>query len=752
LDEDGSLTPIPNQNMQLISIEKLKPVQDQIQQSSIPNTNQEFESLAEKYDSLIEQKDSFIDKLKEIGGIISGVTDNKGIFRADNISPGKYLIMLSGDDLPNLPSLYRIYTKHSIPKNSIVKNELVKLNLRRFYLTGNVVDLDGNPASEVKLRTLPKESATQYLDTEYRIPIREVFDKQDDLKYKWGWFTSKTLTNIDGNFKLAIFPSSFFLRTNPPKGINLAPVSKKIEDISENKHLLMPVYEANMEKAKQYAPIIWLADNERLYPMIPHPFAFDGIDNDSNGLTDLEDPGEVCMDGMKREDLVYLVEEFRGKKRLPPARVGYHIGDKQKNLYNYQYWFYYLFDEGIDGHEHDNEHAFIYVSDDREVKAVVGAGHTSATANNILVVGNDLQLDKRFPTELPKHIPILAELGKHASAPDKDLDGRFDLGVDANIFPDYAWGSRDIMTATDTLRAGAFNQEFSYPRSKKRLFVENSWGYQPYLKDYQDDNQENKVEGSGTYTLFPLDDMEKLYKKLKQVDKNNRQEKKEEIEKWLFQHRFQFWGGKPPDTIKISDAAFTKMIEWTKKTKSKRVPWLHDDYKHPNDIFKLWLFPIVALEFPRIRYEPGGKHGNVIKGFGFRFGNITRFLRRSFLEVQYDYDFTEKETNDISIVYNSIRGGNFGFYGGFGWGNMDLTSWNNTKLKSSLALSGGMFFSWDIGIGKFYHTQLVPRIGLRGEIHGSKHRPPNINPLALQLSVSTIVYSIKSKHPLTYCQ
>ena len=48
-----------------------------------------------------------------------------------------------------------------------------------------------------------------------------------------------------------------------------------------------------LNSVKQYAPIIWLATDERLYPMMPHPFAFDNKDNDGNELTDLEDPNEV---------------------------------------------------------------------------------------------------------------------------------------------------------------------------------------------------------------------------------------------------------------------------------------------------------------------------------------------------------------------------------------------------------------------------------------------------------------------------
>ena len=45
--------------------------------------------------------------------------------------------------------------------------------------------------------------------------------------------------------------------------------------------------------AALHAPAIWLAQGEPFYPMLPHPFAFDGIDNDGDGCFDLADPDEA---------------------------------------------------------------------------------------------------------------------------------------------------------------------------------------------------------------------------------------------------------------------------------------------------------------------------------------------------------------------------------------------------------------------------------------------------------------------------
>lgn len=45
--------------------------------------------------------------------------------------------------------------------------------------------------------------------------------------------------------------------------------------------------------ARSYAPALWLGQEEPFYPVLPHPFAFDGIDNDRDGKVDLADPDEI---------------------------------------------------------------------------------------------------------------------------------------------------------------------------------------------------------------------------------------------------------------------------------------------------------------------------------------------------------------------------------------------------------------------------------------------------------------------------
>jgi CBS domain-containing protein len=163
-----------------------------------------------------------------------------------------------------------------------------------------------------------------------------------------------------------------------------------------------------------------------------------------------------------RDAIVTLTEDHRLAVRIAPAC-------------RFEYWFYYLYDQGLNGHLHDSEHAFVFVqplvrrgehdlcrstatgritgvaTTPPLVRAVVGAGHEAHTANNILVASPERPRETAsavmearhnlvFPAGLPFHMPILVELGKHASAPDRSFDGRFDFGMDANVFPESGTG------------------------------------------------------------------------------------------------------------------------------------------------------------------------------------------------------------------------------------------------------------------------------------------------------------------------
>jgi hypothetical protein len=64
----------------------------------------------------------------------------------------------------------------------------------------------------------------------------------------------------------------------------------------------------NLEFAKAYAPMLWFAVDEPVYPTLPHPFAFDGVALDTgtrpcdlrlappSQKPDFEDPSELTLD------------------------------------------------------------------------------------------------------------------------------------------------------------------------------------------------------------------------------------------------------------------------------------------------------------------------------------------------------------------------------------------------------------------------------------------------------------------------
>ena len=105
----------------------------------------------------------------------------------------------------------------------------------------------------------------------------------------------------------------------------------------------------------------------------------------------------------------------------------------------------------------------------------MGAGHTGASANNILVASNRPNKELVLPRRLAKHTPMLVELGKHASAPDRSFDGRFDIGMDANVFYSEGWGSRDIAAAVGVTAIKRMVPEYSFPRDVTTLIPESDW-------------------------------------------------------------------------------------------------------------------------------------------------------------------------------------------------------------------------------------------------------------------------------------
>lgn len=137
-----------------------------------------------------------------------------------------------------------------------------------------------------------------------------------------------------------------------------------------------------------------------------------------------------------------------------------------------QYWMYYPWDGG---HLHDGEHVTTFFSPEDLVRGVVGAGHLASTPNNVLVARHDkAAAHVNFPSRIPEHLLVLSELGKHASAPDLNCNGRFDPGFDVNDLPSGAWGTRDANYGIGKSSWTPFESWTSFDRVSGTLLLERT--------------------------------------------------------------------------------------------------------------------------------------------------------------------------------------------------------------------------------------------------------------------------------------
>lgn len=131
-----------------------------------------------------------------------------------------------------------------------------------------------------------------------------------------------------------------------------------------------------------------------------------------------------------------------------------------------RYMFYYPLDVGVGDHLHDLEAVDVDLWVEEEhgctgifVRRIQGAAHGVGLYTNTLDVDvierrtNELRgvvTSPRLRETLESSIlaqPLLmyVESGKHATAPSRDGDSHFDMGVDVNVATTEAWGIRDTM-------------------------------------------------------------------------------------------------------------------------------------------------------------------------------------------------------------------------------------------------------------------------------------------------------------------
>ncbi len=716
-----------------------------------------------------------------------------------------------------------------------------------------------------------------------------------------------------------------------------------------------------LARFRKYAPIIWLASDERIYPMMPHPFAFDDIDNDEDGLKDLQDPTEILMDVGKRDDIIRLVDNLRefsfttdlslvekeplpqeivekervlpkvdvrqyarkmyglrkgeierpvlevgrlsqgirdcfelmgidlprftvvtqkagdprvqrydihahlmlgaidrsfldvlrdgridaalcdrlkavgvsdppcrgtvrtdttlcpgetiyvlesahpeiprysvryyllpteealevyadGKlvfeasknpenqtlrirhrSKLPSPRVTYHLHEtKLLAMDVYEYWLYYLYDIGTNPHLHDGEHVFVFVDAIGNVVAVVGSGHTDASANNILVSSNKLETNRVLPQTLPKHMPILVELGKHASAPDRSFDSRFDLGMDANMFYRDVWGSRDISAAVGVDQLRRASAEFSFPKDRSTLIVPRDW--KDLLERRRPDDEEMdaltptdraiaKAYGTAdadeskfgpnrdVYTLFPLAKMQHLIEVILADPTSTR----EQVRSWLMDNIHCFW----PDTVRtfeITQDGFEAMRAWAQDTESNRDLWLHRDFKKPDDVFKLWLFPRTALGFGAL-FGSRGAIGRIAISRADFLGLMPNSMAELFVDVDIETSGRAFEFRNVGLNCRLFRGSHQGWFAGGGRG-------GGAGRGQTFLNLGYVPLSWDLMSIPLVpewmgHAQVSILTAVRAEIH-KRSGTWFVDPLGLQAGLM-IGRSLQGPvHPLRY--
>lgn len=568
-----------------------------------------------------------------------------------------------------------------------------------------------------------------------------------------------------------------------------------------------PTAPAPRSPARAYAPALWLGQEEPFYPVLPHPFAFDGIDNDGDGKVDLADPDEIdafsrsefetpagraahsralrrvfgrlldvrsCVESVVNEalprpaarrcaeeqesddrikagiraelgpelpllrfrtcgslwnrtadehfrcgpDAVMIVADRRaadwlrprdvGATRLAPAPGGPHSGA----LSAIQYWMYYPWDAS---HIDDGEHVSVFfwpgmpAEGNRDVKGVVGAGHNGHTANNILIASKDETRATLSPRSLPRHMPILVELGKHASAPDFNCNGRYDMGVDSNVAPRGSWGSRDTLVSIESKDITPFRGWMSVERDGSGFLVEQSaledkdlsLEWQGACPEYTRGREVVKSVLSGeaapvstrgvavashTYRLVDGD----LLRGLMDVIRTGNGP---DIVRELSLHREALWGsdrapssielgpceGPPADRLCIGEESLAALRTWSQHPsnptlRARRDVWNHGDYERFDKDFKRHLFKQIGLGLaPRI------EDGNFTLGVLARFSGIS-VLRDSSVDlgVYFDnindnvarrYDLKRASISDVSITYNAFRTSYYGIFGGLSWKN-----------------------------------------------------------------------------------
>jgi hypothetical protein len=367
-----------------------------------------------------------------------------------------------------------------------------------------------------------------------------------------------------------------------------------------------------------YAPVFEFAREETVYPSATDiwPSAID---------SNLGCPGGA---GQEQTDCLYrrwyLPEHPRPWE---DSKVLYKT-NSCRGTWLFEYWTYYPFDVGgVKSHMHDPEHIFVEVDKlGGRPLTVLGAAHSFLSPNNMY---NTIRRTGASPIPLP--IVAMVELGKHATAPDINQDGRFNPGIDTNVNAEQSqvWGIRDAIGISDS-HVTKYDASMTVPRTKEDRLLPPRFKYifpkavnQGFLGANRD-GREYELQG------FPASPSGPCTK---------------------------------PETKECADSSLTS----------------HPDSKEPRAIFKNYVFPAAGIRAGYTQSSAG--RGLSVSGVVSLFEPLGLLLGiplpgRVALDLQYLTGLSSGQLVDTGRVNRAVTVGAtyerhltnlFGFYGGPLW-------------------------------------------------------------------------------------
>jgi hypothetical protein len=485
--------------------------------------------------------------------------------------------------------------------------------------------------------------------------------------------------------------------------------------------------------------------------------------------------------------------------------------------YVIQYWSYFPYDRGINGHRHDGEHTFVFVegfhaeppSLDAPVVGIVGGGHEEESANNILVSGGlDVSapvVDQiAFPESLPRHPMVLVELGKHASAPDRNLNGRYDIGVDANLWGENSWGSRDTQSALfGKAQLGKMQPWYSMPRSPDGVFTEqDAWidagtrldtdsyriGYPhgvfaefadrlnkeiPRVRAQMTSQGRCDFGPARTYRLMPISTLKGLNETIKS-SRSSGASGWSNVRRFLEDHKDEFWEERcTPELPAATDMErggeiMTALQGWA-DINEKRDVWDHRKFKKPDTVFKTHLFPRTSVGWSLRSFSGEFQHLALIQLADL---GPTLHLHDSTLEIAFrawDREPGLKTTfktflPHVAVTIENFRGRYRGWYSGVSVDSLAdaRRRWNfragyeiQFATLQTVPLLGGLIFQKLPAPGVWQRVKVAVRLGGRGLLWGGRAldiTKPKVeyHPFAFEWGLN-LSFAVKtSKHPLKF--